>query len=274
MNQPIYKDQNLQDQAFVGLDLTGADFSGSDLRGCDFTRATLIGTNFDRVVTGQTQQQISTAILSVVMGAIAIFVIAAILGFIIVAIDNLLFGWFGETYRKISSIFPAIILFGLYFFQGNILAWFPKTTNFFGNASIGILWLVMLFLTLGLGATSFSGGSGSSLFLIPTVISAIVTFKVFTWLIASIKSRVGTSFKKANLTEASFSHALIENTDFSLALLTGICVDGWLLDSYTLFTKSQCDYLYWKPQKDRYPHHDDFQGDELEKFLSQFTTQK
>ncbi len=274
MNQPIYKDQNLQDQAFVGLDLTGADFSGSDLRGCDFTRATLIGTNFDRVVTGQTQQQISTAIFSVVMGAIAIFVIAAILGSVIVTIDNLLFGWFGEVYRVISRIFPAIILFGLYFFQGNILEWFPKTTNFFGNASIGILWLVMLFLTLGLGATSFSGGSGSFLFLIPTVISAIVTFKVFIWLIASIKSRVGTSFKKANLTEASFSHALIENTDFSFALLTGICVDGWLLDAYTLFTKSQCDYLYWKPQKDRYPHHDDFQGDELEKFLSQFTTQK
>jgi len=274
MNQPIYKDQNLQDQAFVGQDLTGADFSGSDLRGCDFTRAILIGANFDRVVTGQTQQQVNTAVLSVVMGAIAMLVMAIILGFVIVTIDNLLFGWFGEFYRGISRVFYAIILFVLYFFQGNILEWFPKTSNFFGNASIGILWLMMLFLTLGLGATSFSGGSGSFLFLIPTVISAIVTFKVSTWFIQSIKSRVGTSFKKANLTDSSFSHALIENTDFSFALLSGICVDGWLLGSYTLFTKSQCDYLYWKPQKDRYPHHGDFQRDELEKFLSQFTTQK
>jgi hypothetical protein len=235
----------------------------------------LVGANFDRVITGQTQQQINTAILSIIMGAIAMLVIAAALSFVIVSIDNLLFGWFGEIYRKISSVLSSIILFLLYCFQSNITEEFPKTSDFLGDASIGILSSVMLLLTLGLAVISFSGGSSSFLFLIPTVVSAIVTFKVFTWLIESIKSRTGTSFKKANLTEANFSHALIANTDFSFALLTGICIEGWLLDSYTQFTKSQCAYLYLQPQhlqpqQNRYPPTGEFQEHDWEKFLKQF----
>lgn len=265
-----YKDQNLQDQSFVGQDLSGTDFSGADLRGCDFTKAILVGANFERVVTGQTQQQINTAILSIIIGAIAMMSIIAILSFVIITIDNHLFLWFGETYRKMSGFFASILIFAMYFFQSDISKWFPKTSIFFGNSSLSILFALMLFLTLGLTVISFSDGSGSFLFLIPTIISALVTFKVFTWLIASIESRTGTSFKKANLTNTKFTHALIENTDFSFALLTGIYIDGWVLDSHTLFTKSQCDYLYWKTQSERYPPCDNFQMDELEKFLKQF----
>lgn len=263
-----YKDQNLQDQSFVGQDLSGIDFSGADLRGCDFTRANLVGANFERVITGQTQQQINAAIVSIIMGAIAMIGIIATLSFGIITIDNQLFIWFGETYRKISSFFSTILLFVVYFFQSNIFA--PKASIFFGNATLLILFSIMLFLTLGLAVISFSGGSGSFLFLIPTVISAIVTFKIFTWLIGAIKDRTGTSFKKANLTDANFSHALIENTDFSFALLTGIWIDGWMLDSHTLFTNSQCEYLYWIPYRERYPHNNNFQADELKNFLSKF----
>jgi hypothetical protein len=265
-----YKDQNLQDQSFVGQDLSGVDFSGADLRGCDFTRAILVGANFERVITGQTQQQINTAILSIIMGAIAMIGIIAILSYVVIMIDNRLFLLFGEIYRKISGILSSILLFMLYFFQGNIFRLFPKTSSFFGNSSLSILFALMLFLTLGLAVISFTGGGESFLLLIPMVISAIVTFKVFTWLIESIKSRIGTSFKKANLTNANFTHTLIENTDFSFALLTGICIDGWMLDSHTLFANSQCDYLYWNPQRERYPHDNNFQADELKKFLSKF----
>ena len=113
-------------------------------------------------------------------------------------------------------------------------------------------------------------GAESLLFLIPAIVSAIVTFYLGKWLIESIQSRTGTSFKKANLTNANFSHALIEHTDFSFALLTGICIDGWMLDSHTLFAKSQCDYLYWNPERERFPHDRNFQADELKKFLSKF----
>ncbi|PZO36754.1 MAG: hypothetical protein DCF19_20460 [Pseudanabaena frigida] len=262
-----YKGQNLQDRSFIGQDLTGIDFSGSDLRGCDFTRATLIGANFERVITGQTPQQFNNAILSVIIGAIAAIVIIAIITFVVITIDNQLFAWFGETYRRMSGIASSVLLFVLYFFQNNILEAFPKTSNLLGSASIGILLLLMLFLTVWLAVIGFSG---SFLFLIPTVVSAIVTFKVFTWLVDAIKSKTGTSFKKANLTEANFSHALIANTDFSFSLLTGICIEGWLLDAYTQFTKSQCAYLYLQPQQNRYPPNGEFQEHDWGKFLKQF----
>lgn len=263
MNLQNYSNQNLQDQSFVGLDLTGADFSGSDLRGCDFTKAILVGTNFERIVTGQTQKQIKTSILTVIIGAIAIIAFS----FAIVGIDSLLFGWFGANYRKISGFLVSIIPFVLLLLQSLIFEKLPKITNFFGEASLGILLAMMSGLTLWLTFISFTG---AFFFLIPTIISAIITFYLYKWMLESIQNRTGTSFKKANLTNANFSHALIEHTDFSFALLTGIFMDGWLLDGHTLFTNSQCDYLYWKPQRERYPNDGNFQMNELEKFLRKF----
>ena len=258
-----YEDQNLQDQSFVGQDLTGANFRGSNLRGCDFTRAILVGANFDRVVTGQTEKQIYISIFSIIVGAIAMIVF----GFVIVMIDNLLFSWLGDVYRKISGVLGGIIPFVLILFQNPIFEKFPQITSFLGEASLGTIFAVMILLTLGLIIISFTS---SLLFLIPAIVSAIVTFYLDNWLIASIQNRIGTSFKKANLTNANFSHALIENTDFSFALLTGLCIDGWMLDSHTLFANSQCDYLYWNPQRERFPPDHNFQADELKKFLSKF----
>jgi hypothetical protein len=272
-DQPYsYQDQNLQGQSFVGMDLTGSDFSGADLRGCDFTRATLVGANFERVITGQTPQQINDAILAIVLGAIAILLIAAIISFAVIQIDSLFFSWFGEIYRKISGVLAGIFISLLYFFQNDILERFPKTSRFLGDASLGILFIIMLLLTLWLAVISFAG-SGAILFLIPMAVSAIVTFKIFTWLLESISNRSGTSFKKANLTGANFRHALIYHTDFSFALLTGICIEGWLLDSQTLFTKSQCQYVYLQPEQERYPHTGNFQERDWENFLRQFITQ-
>ncbi|MBD2176672.1 pentapeptide repeat-containing protein [Pseudanabaena sp. FACHB-1998] len=259
-----YKGQDLQNQSFVGQDLSRIDFSGSDLRGCDFTKAILTGANFERVITGQTPQKLNKAIFSIVMGMIAMISVITIITFVVVTVDNQLFVWLGETYRKISSIFSTLLLFVLYFFQKHILEAFPKTSDLLGEASICLLFFLMLFLTISFAVISFSG---AFLFLIPMSISAIVTFKVFTWLIESIKSKTGTSFKKANLNEANFSHALIGNTDFSFALMTGICIEGWVMDSYNRFTKSQCTYLYLQQQQ-RYPPTGEFQDHEWEKFLN------
>jgi uncharacterized protein YjbI with pentapeptide repeats len=263
MNLQNYSNQNLQDQSFVGLDLTEADFSGSDLRGCDFTKAILVGTNFERIVTGQTQKQINTSILTVIMGAIAMIAFSLV----IVGIDSILFGWFGASYRKISGFLASIIPFVLLMLQSLIFEKFPKITNFFGDASLGILLAMMTVLTLGFTFISFTG---AFFFLIPMIISAIITFYLYKWMLESIQNRTGTSFKKANLTDANFSHALIEYTDFSFALLTGIFIDGWLIDGHTLFANSQCDYLYWKPQRERYPNDGNFQTNELENFLRKF----
>jgi hypothetical protein len=256
-----YKGQNLQDQSFVGQDLTGADFSGADLRGCDFTRAILVESNFERVVTGQTERQIYISIFFIIISAIAMVGF----GFAIAMIDNLLFSWLGDIYRKISGVLVSIIPFILILFQNFIFEGFPQITSLFGQASLGMIFAIMILLTLGLTIISFTS---SLLFLIPAIVSAIVTFYLGKWLIESMQNRIGTSFKKANLTNANFSYALIENTDFSFALLTGLCIDGWLLDSHTLFAKSQCDYLYWNPERERFPHDHNFQADELQKFLS------
>ncbi|MEE3719756.1 pentapeptide repeat-containing protein [Tumidithrix elongata RA019] len=265
MSNQIYASQDLQNRSFIGKDLTGVDFSGADLRGCDFTRAILVGANFDRVITGQSQRHIPISILSVIIAAIALVAFS----FMLEKIDSLLFDSFGDLYRKIVNVLLPIVLILLLFLRDTILEKFPRITNFLGDASFGIFVVMTVLLTLGLGFISFTG---TFLFLIPTLISAIISFYVFQWFIESIKKKIGTSFKKANLTDANFSQAIVKNTDFSFALLSGICINGWQLDSHTLFTGAKCDYLYLKPQQQQsYPLNSNFQTQEFKDFLKQFT---
>ena len=54
-----YSHRNLQQESFIGQDLTGANFTGADIRGTDFSNAILINTNFTQTQAGLPQKLIT-----------------------------------------------------------------------------------------------------------------------------------------------------------------------------------------------------------------------
>ncbi|MFN6486228.1 MULTISPECIES: pentapeptide repeat-containing protein [unclassified Nostoc] len=268
-----YTNQNLQNCSFKGQDLAGADFSGSDLRGCNFTGATLIGANFQNIKTGQSYRQVNILVAATIVCPVLL------IGFstIAVQVSTILFS---DRSDKIFNFFfgamPLLALIFEIFIQDSITSNFPQVTAFLGIGAITILFAVMVSFTVGLAIVSTSGfsdgSSGQGFFLLLLmVIFAIVTFRIFKWLIQSIQSNPGTSFKKANLTDADFSHSEVQNTDFSLAVLTGACVFDWAIKPHTQLTNVYCKYLYLEAAyQNRQPAKGDFQPGELERVLTRF----
>ncbi|ACC81753.1 hypothetical protein [Nostoc punctiforme] len=135
---------------------------------------------------------------------------------------------FSDRFDKIFNFFlgsmPLLALIFQIFIQDSITSNFPEVTNFLGIGVITILFAVMSSFTVGLAmisTSSFSDGSSVQGFflLLLMVISTIITFRIFKWIIQSIQSNPGTSFRKANLTDADFSHSEVQNRDFSLAII-------------------------------------------------------
>lgn len=107
--------------------------------------------------------------------------------------------------------------------------------------------------------------------LLEPAFSALITFRIFNWVVQAIQSHPGTSFRKADLTNANFSRARVGNTDFSLALFTGDCIFNWSMNRHTQLTTARCDYLYLEPeQQNRRPRDRTFQAGELDRLLTQF----
>ncbi|MDZ8053732.1 MAG: pentapeptide repeat-containing protein [Aulosira sp. ZfuVER01] len=270
MSNLNYSNQILHDRSFKGQDLSGADFSGADLRGCNFTGATLIGANFQQVKTGQSQRQVRMLVVSTIVSPVVLCGSGALFVYLL----SLLLS--DRAINFLIGSLPVLFFFAEIFLRDSINFHFPQATTFFGIGAISILFAVMVALTIGLACIGFSGfGNGSSaqgfFFLIMAVVSAIVTFRIFQWLIQSIQSHPGTSFRKANLTDADFSYSELKNTDFSLAVLTGICIFKWAIKPYTDFTNVYCKYLYLEPeQQNRQPAEGNFQANELERVLTQF----
>ncbi len=252
--------------------MSGADFSGSDLRGCNFTGATLIGTKFQQVKTGQSSRQVNMLIAGTIASPVVLF------GSSIIFVHILSVFLSDRAMNFLFGALPVLAFLAEIFLRDSITFHFTQATNFFSIGAIATLFTVMLTLTVGLAFVSFSGfgdGSGAQgfFFLLMTIVSAIVTYRIFKWLIQSIQSYPGTSFKKANLTNANFSYSEVENTDFSLAVLTGVCIFKWVIKPHTQFTNVYCKYLYLEPaQQNRQPAEGNFQLDELEQVLTQFIT--
>ncbi|OUL34632.1 hypothetical protein BV372_13440 [Nostoc sp. T09] len=265
-----YNNQILHNCSFKGQDLSGADFSGSDLRGCNFTGATLIGAKFQQVKTGQSQRQVNMLIASTIASPVVLF------GSSIIFVHLLSVLLSDRAMNFFIGALPVLAFLAEIFLRDSITFHFTQVTNFFGIGAIAKLFAVMLMLTVGLAFVGFSGfgdGSGAQgfFFLLMTIVSAIVTYRIFKWLIQSIHTYAGTSFRKANLTDADFSYSKVENTDFSLAVLTGACVFKWVIKPHSQFTTVYCKYLYLEPaQQNRQPAEGSFKPDELAQVLTQF----
>jgi uncharacterized protein YjbI with pentapeptide repeats len=277
MSNLNYANRNLQNCSFKGQELAGADFSGSDLRGCNFTGANLIGASFKGSQTGQSRRQVYILVATAIMGSVVL------VGFSMIA-AQVSIGLFGDGSNKMLNFFlRALLILALIFgnlFRDSITLHFPQVTIFGTIAGITVLFVLfvaMIALTAVLAIASLSSfGDGTVapgfFFLLVMVISALLTFRILQWLIESIQSEPGTSFKKANLSHTDFSHSEVQNTDFSLAILTGICIFDWTIKSHTQFTNVYCEYLYREPaHQHRQPAEGSFQPGELERLLAKFT---
>ncbi|WP_414552891.1 pentapeptide repeat-containing protein [Anabaena sp. CCY 0017] len=251
----------MQNCDFKGRDLTGADFSGSDLRGCNFTGTTLIGANFQKVETGQSSRQFNILIAATIIGSFVL------LGFsIIVAQVSLIFlsNLSDNFLRFFRGAILLLVLLLQHFIRERITFLFPQLTSFMGIVATAVLFAVMVTLTVGLTFVSFfsliNGEVMQGFFLLVLmVILAMLTLLIFQWLVESIHSHPGTSFRKANLTDADFSYSDVNNTDFSRAVLTGICVFKWVINPDTRFANVYCQYVYLEPtQQNRQPAEGDF----------------
>ncbi|UBF23875.1 pentapeptide repeat-containing protein [Kovacikia minuta CCNUW1] len=267
-----YANQVLQNRSFKGLDLTGADFSSSDLRGCDFSGATLVEANFEGVRTGQSRQQINRLV------AAAIVAPALIIGLCMLVVQipiNLLGDRFYQNFDFLLGWLPLLAIVFEILFRDSMILHFPRASNYLGVAGVAALFQIMVGFTLFLAIISLSsfgtGAGAQGLFLLVLVgISAIVTRRIFKWVIESIQSSCGTSFRKANLTNANLSGTVIQNTDFCFAVLTGACIFEWTIQHHTQFANVYCEYLYLEPaQQQRHPTEGKFRQSELEQFLYQ-----
>lgn len=274
MSNLNYANRNLQNFSFKGQDLAGADFSGSDLRGCNFTGANLIGATFKGSKTGQSRRQVYILLTAAIVGSVVL------VGFSII-VAQVSIGLFSDRSNKMLNFFlsalPVLVLVLEIFFRDSIALHFPQVTVFLGIVAITVLFAVMMMLTVGLAIASFSSFSDGTIaqgffLLLVMAVSAIVTFRILKWLIESIQSGPGTSFRKANLSNADFSHSEVQNTDFSLATLTGVCLFDWIIKPHTQFMKVYCEYLYLEPaHQNRQPAEGSFKPGELERLLTQFT---
>lgn len=274
MTNQNYANQILHNRSFKGLDLTGADFRGSDLRGCDFTGSILVGANFEGVRTGQSQRQVKTAIAAAMVGP------AIIIGLClsVVQIPISIFGdRFYQGFDFLLKGLPLLVLFLEVFFRDRIVRQFPRTTNLMGVVSVAALFQIMVVLTIGLFVAGLSGnGAGIPGFflLLASGISGVVTYRIFQWVRQSIRSSCGTSFRKANLTDANLSHAVIQNTDFCFAVLTAACIYQWRVKRHTDFFQVYCEYLYLEPaHQNRHPADGKFRPGEVEPFFIEIEEQ-
>jgi len=273
MTNRNYANRNLQNSSFKGQDLAGADFSGSDLRGCNFTGATLIGANFERVQTGQSRRQVNSLIAAAILGPVVLVGFSAIASQI-----SLVF--LSDRSNKILNFFftalPVLALILGSFIRDKIAFRFPQITSLLSIAAIAVLFAVMVTFTVGLAIVSILGFADGAIaqgfFLLLLMVGfALLTFRIFKWLIQAVHSNPGTSFRKANLTDANFSHSVVQNTDFSFAVLTGACIFDWVIKPYTQCTNVYCEYLYLEPaHQNRRPAEGSFQPNELERVLTQF----
>lgn len=271
MIHPNYANQNLQNRSFKRLDLSGADFSGSDLRGCDFTGTNLAGANLTGIRTGLSRRQVNRLMVVAILGP------ALIIGLCILAVQipaSLLGDRFYQGINYVVGGLPIVLLFLEMLFRDRVTSKFSRMTNLMGVASVALLFQIMAAFTISLGIVSIlsfdSGAGAQGLFLLVlAVISAIVTRRIFKWVTQSIHSSCGTSFRKANLTNANLSQAVIQNTDFCYAVLTGSCIFDWTIQHHTQFTNVACEYVYLdSAQQKRHPAESKFRQGEAEAYLS------
>ena len=188
--QPLPVD--LRNWSFRGMNCAGWDFSRRDIRGCDFRNANLKGVNFSNAIAGATQKQ---QFKHVIMLIPAVFT-----GF---AIGLFLVGSGAST--------GGMVVF---------VAW-KKRPIIFDFALSGLFWGTVLGASLKITSALSNGKAAYAM-----GIASIAFLGLAIWWSyeakKSFKSKIGTTFKNANLEDVNFSDAVLDNCNFDKANLTNV----------------------------------------------------
>jgi uncharacterized protein YjbI with pentapeptide repeats len=188
-NQKLnYSNKDLRNCSFEGMDLTGIDFSNLDIRGCEFDEAILINTSFEHVKTGFTYFRI----LMVLVDALPLSLLIAISA-------------------GTGSPQPSEKGVANQFVVGMCLA----------GSFIAIF---LAFSTITSAISQFNQNHAFSIVSFSTgmLISIGILLLIFIQISEKVKGLAGTSFLKANLTNAKFNGSMTQYTNFSEAVLDGV----------------------------------------------------
>jgi hypothetical protein len=255
-----FKGADLKYANFSGADLRSADFTGADLSGADFSKSVtgmklsykiliFIGALVISLFSGYLAMMLGTTVQGMIKstdwhehyagliasGFIVIFtgfsmwkgiytatrrVLPIMLGIPVVTGLFMVLSGFGTGSGSFYGLY-AILLMASMFTVGTI----SRATA--GTLASGILFLIVA-VGGGLFGRTVGGGIGTVILAVSCAIISKQALKlensrsVLKKIALTMGTYYGTSFRKANLTQANFSEAVIQNTDFSKADLSGV----------------------------------------------------
>ncbi|MEE3720019.1 pentapeptide repeat-containing protein [Tumidithrix elongata RA019] len=259
-----YRDRNLNHQSFQKQALSNANFSRSDLRGANFQEANLEEANFSGVKTGKSEQftwQLFLLILcifvSMLLGFMSWGVSHTSFGCGASRFDPNMWivnlpawiaafatagaasrGWIFRIYMGAivcavaMSVMPMInmVILPIWLLIALVLAIAGISAGYrYGSVAIGGVWMAV--------AVSSATSAAYSVISLKSVSQGVV-YGILTLLIAALATHAfhrhfmrvwqtrHTSFRGANLQDAKFRNALVENCDFRDANLEGVDWDG------------------------------------------------
>jgi uncharacterized protein YjbI with pentapeptide repeats len=305
-----YSKQNLEGADFSNADLrganfyqavlNGANFSNSDIRGCNFTGAQLINVNFESAKTGYTLKKKVLLRLSLII----------ILLSLLLYISPLIYSIYLEAVKAVNSgqltssvfeLFLAVIavLAAVIYGISQILnsgkgvggTFFNYADLSGANFSEATLHNVSFNYAVLLWVDWHNADIKNSDLKLTKEIELQRTRerrgKAYQYLDLSRSCLSGVDLSGANFLYTDLSESLLNNsllihtnlsgvralgTDFSGANLTGACIEGWGINSYTNFENVICDYIYLnQDKKERKPASGSFNPGDFEKLVRKFT---
>jgi uncharacterized protein YjbI with pentapeptide repeats len=169
--------QDLRNRSFRALNCEGWDFSGRDIRGCDFRNANLKGADFSHAIAGASLKQKVRNLsiaIALILGSIAAFV---------------------GSFAFIFAFVFAIVGTGVGIFQ-------------FLGVRINAIFIAALVASV---IAIFDA-------IIFVLVGAIILSSVFEVRLSDLhrgfQNNCGTDFRNANLTDANFSHVILDHCRF------------------------------------------------------------
>jgi len=234
-----FTNQDLRDRSFQGKNLVGADFSGADIRGCNFSHSQLQSANFAKVLTGLSQRQNLTVNITSFFMAFMFAGTATIASILLITFTLSLVLGIAQSNRDIVYwvAIVSVVVFAVCFaiaFTGSFINVNPK-----GILAAIPISLVAAFMSGFYGSTFtkilVSGAFNAIASLLQlNIFTALLTFLaieplqifgslyLFRLAMNASRTRVGTNFNHADLTQASFHSAILINCDFSKAITNDV----------------------------------------------------
>ncbi|MEH2158006.1 pentapeptide repeat-containing protein [Nostoc sp.] len=225
-----FSGQNLRGRNFKGRqDLVGANFSYADIRGANFTNVNLTGVNFSYAQAGLQRRWAigavlvtSLLVLSAISKSVIVALLIASLVFISVTRVASRYNWAVALTANLVLTISGSIAFVLALIISAIVT---GSISIFDVVFAGGVPVILAFL--GFIYLAVVGSKGAIISTAKASVEAgIVPFSIAIadeCLKTAITNTGGTSFSKADLTNANFTAATLKNTNFAYANVTNTC---------------------------------------------------